>query len=56
MKIVLNGTIDKTTVWLAEDGNWYCSYVEYTKTHTHNKQQSSFIRWCKKNDIIPIFM
>ena len=55
MKIVLVGTVDKTEVWLAEDGNWYCSYAEYIKKNRHNKQHTSFVRWCKKNNIIPIY-
>lgn len=56
MKIVLIGTIDKTEVWLGEDGNWYCSYAKYIKTHRQNKQRASFIRWCKKNNVVPILI
>lgn len=54
MKIILTGVVDKTEVWLAEDNNWYCSYTEYIRAHRHNKQRASFVRWCKKNNIIPI--
>lgn len=56
MKIILTGTIDKAEVLLGEDGNWYCSYAEYIKTHKGNRHKASFIRWCKRNNILPTFI